>query len=146
MARRSVLFAVERRGERAVRHQRDAVVGLTSVEPCPHRLGHIDQDVLIFIRSRDRNCRCDGRPERGCVAGINGALRPRAVDVVHVEAAGSSHGIDIEFESGLADAGAGGNRRQIELDVADLRGAIDIEQGLGAVVDSGIGGVGVGVA
>jgi hypothetical protein len=57
--------------------------------------------------------------------------------------------IGVEFQCGLGNVGAGvagRDRRQIELNVSGLRGALDIGQGLRAIVGSRIGGVSVGIS
>ena len=146
MAGRRVLFAIKRRIERAVGHQRQAVVRLAAVQPCLHGRGDIDQDVLVLIRRRDTDVRGNRCSERRRIARVNLALRPGAVDVINVEAARRGDGIDVELQRGLADTSRRGNRAQIELNVSGLRGAINIECLLSSVVSRRIGGVGVGIA
>ena len=145
MARRRVLLAVERGVERAVGHQRQAVVGLAAAQPRLHRRSDVDQDELVLVRRGDIDIRSDGRAQRRRIAAVNRVLRPGAVDVVDVEAARRGDGIDVEFQGRLADAGRSRDRRQIELNVSDLRGAIDVEQELGAIVGGGRRRVGIAV-
>src|SRR5208337_1249351 len=102
--------------------------------------------VLVFRGERDAGGDCGS--ERRSVAGIDRALGPGAVDVIHVEAARRGYGIDVELERGLGDVGAGvagGDRRQIELNVSGLR-ALNIEYGFRTEVRGGSGRVGVGIA
>src|SRR5580658_11079014 len=144
MARARALFAVEARGQWTVGHQRDTVIG-GSTQPRLHRRRDVHQDVLVLVFRGERDARGNGGSERWRVAGIDRALGPCAIDVVNVEAARGGYSVDIEFESGLGDVGAGvagGNRRQIELNERRLR-TFDIEQRLGAVVRGGGSGVGV---
>ena len=147
VARGRAFLAVEARVQRTVRHQRNSVIG-SSAQPRLHRRRHVDEDELVLIGGGERHAGGNGRSQRRSVAGFEGALGPRAVDVVHVKAAGRGHGIEVEFERGLGDIGAGvagRDRRQVELNERSLR-ALDIEQRLGAVVGGGGGRVGVGIA
>ena len=145
MAGRRVLFTVEAGVESTVRHQGDAVVGLAPFQPRLHCWCDVDQDVLVRI------CLGDGDARNNCVSQSrgetvgDGALRPVAIHVVHIEAACCSCGIDIDFQCGLADAGSSRYRCQIESDVADLGRSINVEQGIGAVVGGRIRAVSVGV-
>ena len=104
--------------------------------------------ILGYHRS-GRGCRGASeairRSGRRSIAGVDRILRPGAVDVVHIEAARCRHGIDIELQRCLADAGRGRNRRQIEFNVTDLR-STDIEQISCPVIRGRIGGVGERVA
>ncbi len=149
MARPRVFLTIETRVQRTIADQRNAVVRLGSVQPCLHRRSDIDEDVLVLTGSSQRDAGGDRGSECRCKIGGDLILRPRAVDVVHVEAARRGYGIDIELERGLADVGAGvagGDRGQIELNVGCLRGALDVKQCVGAKIRSGSCGVRVGIA
>ena len=74
MARRRVLFTVKRRIERAVGDQGEAVVGFAPIQPRLHRLGDVDQDVLVLVRRGDADVRGNCRSKRWRIAGIDRAL------------------------------------------------------------------------
>ena len=101
---------------------------------------------MVLIRRRDGHVGIDHAAEGWREAVGESALRPRAVDGIHLEATRRRYGIDVEFQRGLADAGSVGDGRQVELYVGDLLGGIDVECLLGAIVGGGIGAAGVGVA
>jgi hypothetical protein len=145
MAGRGALLAVKARMQRTIADQRNTVIG-GSAQPCLHRWGDVDEDVLVFVRRGERDGGGNGGSQGWGVAGVDPPLRPRAVDVDHIKAARRAHRIHIDLQRGLGNVGAGvtgGDRREVELNVSRLRGALDVEHRLGAVVRGGRRGVSV---
>src|ERR1035441_322279 len=87
MTRRCVFFAVEAGIEFADCHQRNAIVGRRCVYPSLHRGSDRDENVLVLIRRGDGDGGINYASQRWGEAVSDGALRPRAVNQVHLQAA-----------------------------------------------------------
>jgi len=88
-----------------VADERNAVVG-SPAQPCLHRRGDVDENVLVLVSDGERHAGGDRGSERRRQVCSERVLRPRAVDVVHVKAACGRHRIDVELQSRLGDVGA----------------------------------------
>ncbi len=137
MAGYRILFAFECGVERAVADERDAVVRLGSIQPRLHGRGDVDDDVILGIRRGDVFAGGDEASEGGGIAECDGLFRPGAGDVVDIERATASHAIEVELQGSLSDVGAGvagGDRRQVKLNVGRLRSAVYIQITIATVV------------
>ena len=130
MARGRVLLAGKTGIQGTIRNQRDSIVYLRAVKPCVHGRGHINDDVIALRCFAKWNACGDGCSQCRRQCGRDGLLRPGAGDVVHVEASRRGDCVHIELQTCLCDISAGvagGDRGQIELDVTDLGGTLDVQ-------------------
>ena len=104
MARRRVLFAIEASVERAIGHQSDSVVGLSSVQPRLTTAGvMLIEHILVLARCGERPACGNRGSERRCEAGGDGVLCPRAINIIHVETARLGTAFTYKFQSSFVD-------------------------------------------
>lgn len=113
MARRCVLFAVERDRDRAAGtcYQPEAIISLHLVQPVLHSLGHVNVDE-VSLRGLNHDRAGNLRPQRRRVVVGDRAFGPRTGHFVHVESAGRGHAVDVQPHGCLVDVRAGQARWQ----------------------------------
>ncbi len=103
----------------AAQHEGQAVVRAGSRQPCLHQRRDIDEQELIATGGRDGNSTLNQCQCARCRLVIVGqrVFDPTLVHLIQVEAARFDDEIHVQAQRGLAQSGAGGDARQIELHI-----------------------------